>query len=141
MGEETDGSWRYLYLQRNGRLIVAMHSGIGMVNAAACTDQLLSNRQLEAVFNYGSAGAHERRLHPGDLVIGTATINQGVFIVRPDGEIMYRDKGATSFGESVEGGSRPCDPALIALAEASAEHWTPPSLAGKSALAHGHSTA
>jgi len=39
--------------------IVAVHSGIGIINAAAATQQLISSFPIEEIINYGAVGANK----------------------------------------------------------------------------------
>ncbi|WZL74771.1 5'-methylthioadenosine/adenosylhomocysteine nucleosidase [Clostridiaceae bacterium 35-E11] len=54
--------------------VVIVRSGIGKVNAAICTQILISNFQINSVINTGVAGAIYEELEVGDLVISTDVI-------------------------------------------------------------------
>lgn len=56
------------------REVVIVRSGIGKVNAAICTQILISNFQIDAVINTGVAGAVHEDLEVGDLVISEDVI-------------------------------------------------------------------
>ncbi|MCT4621367.1 MAG: 5'-methylthioadenosine/adenosylhomocysteine nucleosidase [Marinisporobacter sp.] len=53
-----------------GKDIVVVRSGIGKVNAAVCTQVLISNFHVNAIINTGVAGAIQDELNVGDIVIG-----------------------------------------------------------------------
>ncbi|TCO78965.1 5'-methylthioadenosine/adenosylhomocysteine nucleosidase [Marinisporobacter balticus] len=57
-----------------GKDIVVVRSGIGKVNAAICTQVLISNFQVDAVINTGVAGAIHDDLDVGDIVIAKDVI-------------------------------------------------------------------
>src|SRR5690348_16009084 len=58
----------------NGRPLVLAYSGMGMVSAAARTQQVISRYAPRAVVNYGCAGAHRADLFLGDIVVGTRLV-------------------------------------------------------------------
>ena len=51
--------------------VVVVRSGVGKVNAAACTQILADRFQVDAIVNSGIAGALDPRLDIGDFVIST----------------------------------------------------------------------
>lgn len=55
----------------NGTRIVAARSGVGKVNAAIATTLLMDHFTPSAVLFTGTAGAIDKNLNPGDVVIGT----------------------------------------------------------------------
>ncbi|QEK11983.1 5'-methylthioadenosine/adenosylhomocysteine nucleosidase [Crassaminicella thermophila] len=57
-----------------GKDIVVVRSGIGKVNAAVCTQILISNFHVDAIINTGVAGAIHDELEVGDIVISKDVI-------------------------------------------------------------------
>jgi adenosylhomocysteine nucleosidase len=125
VGEQPSGPLTFQDLEFAGLPIVAVRSGIGSINAAACTERLLTLHQPRSVLNFGSAGAHVRNLMPGDVVIGSATVNQALFVVLPDGTLSFPDADVAAFGEAIAAGRFACDPDLVALAQTRADAWIP----------------
>src|SRR5690606_12632359 len=64
--ERRDGIWQEHHLEISGRPVIAIRSGIGMVNAAAATEHLLARHAPAIVLNAGCAGAHRPDIMPGD---------------------------------------------------------------------------
>lgn len=62
----------------NGKDVVVVRSGIGKVNAALCTQILADDFQVEAVMNTGIAGALDKDLNIGDMVISTDALQHDV---------------------------------------------------------------
>lgn len=73
----------------HGRHVVAMATGIGMVNAGAATSLLLASERPSLVLNFGCAGAHRDDIHPGDVVIGEGVVNHLSLTILPNGEERY----------------------------------------------------
>lgn len=55
--------------------VVVVKCGVGMVNAATCTQTLISEFECDAVINTGVAGSLDPRIEIGDIVIGTDAVN------------------------------------------------------------------
>lgn len=53
----------------NGKNLVAVVCGIGKVNAAVCTQILISEYKVNAIINVGVAGGISKDIYPGDVVI------------------------------------------------------------------------
>ena len=68
----------------NGKDVVVVRSGIGKVNAAACTQILADLFNVDAVINTGAAGSLDAAINIGDIVIST--------------DVMHHDMDATIFG-------------------------------------------
>ncbi|HEU5434761.1 MAG TPA: hypothetical protein VFU81_24015, partial [Thermomicrobiales bacterium] len=62
-----DGPWRDEVVRYAGQEIVALCSGIGMVNAAAGAEHVIASWRPRLALNFGCAGAHRRDLLPGDV--------------------------------------------------------------------------
>ena len=92
--------------------VVGVQGGIGKVNAALCAQKLIDLYHPEAIINVGVAGALEKSLHVGDIVIST--------------DAVQHDFDTTVFGDApgqISGFdvlAFPADPALIEKAEAAA---------------------
>ncbi len=54
---------------------VVVQSGVGMVNAAACTQALIDHFEVSAIINTGVAGSLDASLDIGDLVVATDAVN------------------------------------------------------------------
>lgn len=93
----------------NGRRAVVVHSGIGKVNAAVCTQVLADIFRVDAVVNTGVAGSLRNEIDIADIVLST--------------DALQHDMDATGFG--YEAGVIPrmeqsvftADPTLRELAE------------------------
>lgn len=68
-----------------GKDVVVVRSGIGKVNAAICTQILISNFHVDGIINTGVAGALHSDLEVGDIVISS--------------DVIEHDFDVTSFGE------------------------------------------
>ncbi|MDZ7548767.1 hypothetical protein GNF67_18965, partial [Clostridium perfringens] len=51
--------------------IIAVVCGIGKVNAAICTQILISEYKVSSIINVGGAGGIGKNIYPGDVVVGT----------------------------------------------------------------------
>lgn len=67
------------------RNIIVVRSGIGKVNAAVCTQVLISNFKVDVIINTGVAGAIYDELEVGDIVISK--------------DVIEHDFDVTAFGE------------------------------------------
>lgn len=67
-----------------GKDVVLVVSGIGKVNAAACTQILCDDYNVDAVVNTGIAGSLDARIDIGDIVLSS--------------DILHHDVDATGFG-------------------------------------------
>ncbi|KFF49791.1 5'-methylthioadenosine nucleosidase [Gammaproteobacteria bacterium MFB021] len=98
--------------RRHGVEIVLLQSGIGKVNAAVGTTQMMNRFRPDAVINTGSAGGFGAELEVGDVVISS--------------EVRHHDVDVTAFGYAL--GQVPGMPAaftpapeLVSAARASIE--------------------
>lgn len=55
--------------------VVLVQCGVGMVNAAACTQVLLDAFEADAIVNTGVAGSLDASIDIGDLVVATDAVN------------------------------------------------------------------
>lgn len=92
-----------------GKNVVAVVCGIGKVNAAICTQILISEYHIDKIVNVGVAGGIHKDIYPGDIVIAE--------------NLVEHDMDTTSFGDPH--GQIPrmdvfdfkCDTKLVALAK------------------------
>lgn len=68
----------------SGKDVVIVRSGIGKVNAAACTQILCDDFNVDAVINTGIAGSLDAKIDIGDIVLST--------------DVLHHDMDATGFG-------------------------------------------
>ncbi|NLK95119.1 MAG: 5'-methylthioadenosine/adenosylhomocysteine nucleosidase [Clostridiales bacterium] len=96
-----------------GKDVVAVVCGIGKVNAAICTQLLISLYNVEKIINIGVAGGVNKEIYPGDIVIAD--------------NLVEHDFDCSVFGDPI--GQIPrmdtfdfkCDSALVALAQKSCQ--------------------
>lgn len=112
LGTRADRPMEYVTGRIGDTEVVGVQGGIGKVNAALCAQKLIDLYHPEAIINVGVAGALERSLHVGDIVIST--------------DAVQHDFDTTVFGDApgqISGFdvlAFPADPALIAKAETAA---------------------
>lgn len=68
-----------------GKNVVAVVCGIGKVNAAVCTQILISEYKVDTVINVGVAGGIGKDIYPGDVVIADS--------------LVQHDMDTTAFGD------------------------------------------
>ncbi|MGL5417243.1 MAG: 5'-methylthioadenosine/adenosylhomocysteine nucleosidase [Clostridium sp.] len=61
-----------------GKDVVAVVSGIGKVNAAVCTQILISEYKVNSVINVGVAGGIGKDIYPGDVVVAENLVQHDV---------------------------------------------------------------
>lgn len=101
--------------------VVAIRSGIGMLNAAAATEWAIAEYTPSRIINFGCAGAHRRDIMPGDVVIGSQTVNTGALNILRDGSEAHNGRGYEVAGERIYPAVIDTDPALLADAIAATE--------------------
>lgn len=104
-------------LRIQGQQVVAVRSGMGLINAAAATEWLIGRFSPTVVLNYGCSGAHRAEIMPGDLVIGDRVVHHSAMHVLPDGRERYRGFGYEVAGERMVANELASAPDLVALAE------------------------
>ena len=67
--------------------IIAVVCGIGKVNAAVCTQILVSEYNVSSVINVGVAGGIGKDIYPGDVVVGT--------------DLVEHDMDTSAFGDAL----------------------------------------
>lgn len=97
----------------HGCPVIVAETGVGKVNAAATTALLLFRFQPRAVIFTGIAGGLDPDLHPGDIVIGTATMQHDFVHATDDSLIRFAPRNPVD-------GSRnpihlPADEGLLAI--------------------------
>src|SRR3954452_2265986 len=120
-----DGPWLDRFVSAGTVPLIALCSGIGMVNAAAGTEHLIGRYELRAIFNYGCAGAHRRDILPGDVIIGDGTVHHGAVHILATGEEFFPGKEYEVPGETVARTELATDPHLLDRTVSAAEGWTP----------------
>jgi len=92
----------------NGKNIVLARSGIGKVNAAVCTQAMISLFAVDYIINVGVAGGLAKDLHIGDIVLST--------------DLVQHDMDTSAFGDPIGTIPRmpesffPADAALLQIA-------------------------
>ena len=93
--------------------IIAVVCGIGKVNAAICTQILISEYKVSSIINVGVAGGIGKDIYPGDVVVGT--------------DLVQHDMDTTVFGDPhgqiprLDTFSFKCDDKLVNAALAACE--------------------
>jgi adenosylhomocysteine nucleosidase len=100
---------------------VLVVSGMGMVSAAAATQDTITRHAPRAVVNYGCAGAHRANLMPGDLVVGEHVVAYDNYRETPDGRLEYQGMPYRVHAESRRVERLACEPALVCAARRVAE--------------------
>jgi adenosylhomocysteine nucleosidase len=101
VAERSVGIWDAFDLRIGSHEVVAVRSGIGMLNAAAATERVVAEIAPEVIFNYGCAGAHRPDIMPGDVVIGAQTVNHAALNIMPDGTEVHYGRGNLNSGERI----------------------------------------
>ena len=113
---ESRDSWKLWRCTIGDEPVVAILSGIGMINAAAATEYLIASCNPRAVVNSGCTGAHLSELAQGDVVIGTSTVYPAALQVLASGEARHVGFSFDSVTGLIEAPALPADPALLAIA-------------------------
>lgn len=92
---------------------VVVQCGVGMVNAAACTQALIDRFAADCVINTGVAGSLDASIDIGDVVVATDAVNWAM-----DVQNLGYAPGQTP---GMEQTAFPADPALAAAALAAAQ--------------------
>lgn len=123
--ETRDGPWLGRHATVAGISLVIVRSGMGMVNAAAATEHLISTHRPGAILNFGCSGAHRRDVLHGDVVIGDRSVHHAALHVLPSGEEVHKGMHVEVAGEAFAPTTLPSDPALLTLVRQAAAGWTP----------------
>ncbi len=122
---ERFGAWTIHRGRLHNRPVVAIVTGIGMVNAAAATSLLLEAVRPAITINYGCAGAHREDIHPGDVVMGTGVVAHLSLTILPSGEERYAGFRYQLEDETVLTDMIAADRALLDVARNVVSGWTP----------------
>jgi adenosylhomocysteine nucleosidase len=87
VAERSVGIWDAFDLRIGSHEVVAVRSGIGMLNAAAATERVVAEIAPEVIFNYGCAGAQ--------------TVNHAALNIMPDGTEVHYGRGNLNSGERI----------------------------------------
>ena len=93
----------------HNKTLVLVESGIGKVNSARCTQILIDNMEVEAVFNIGVAGSVDSSVSVLDIVLGENMVQHDFDITAFDHPKGYIPNIGTVFV--------PGDPYLLKIAE------------------------
>jgi adenosylhomocysteine nucleosidase len=104
--------------------VVAVQSGIGLINAAAGTERLINAYHPAAVLNFGCAGAHRRDIMPGDVIIGDRVVHHSALQILPTGEEQFKGSGEEIAGERLAWAELTTDIDLVATAIRAAKQFT-----------------
>lgn len=91
-----------------GKNVVAVVSGIGKVNAAVCSQILISEYKVDSIINVGVAGGIGKDIYPGDVVVAT--------------DLVQHDMDTSVFGDAygqvprLDTFSFKCDEGLVKVA-------------------------
>lgn len=113
----TLSHWDAYDLSIGDHTVVAVCSGIGMLNAAAAAERVVCEVTPDIMLNYGCAGAHRRDIMPGDVIIGSETVNHAALNILPDGTELHNDRGNENSGERIFPAVIDTDPQLLAKAQ------------------------
>src|SRR5215218_2547307 len=117
--------WRFHHLQVEAHELVAVRSGMGLINAAAASERLIAEFEPELVLNYGCSGAHRRDIMPGDIVIGERVVHHSALQILNDGSERYSGFGFDVAGERMDAAELATDAALLVAAESLAARFAP----------------
>lgn len=79
----------------NGKSMVIVKSGVGKINAAACTQILIDVFEADLIINAGVAGSLKNEINIGDVVIALDVVNHDMDATgfgHPLGEVPNMDK-------------------------------------------------
>ncbi len=122
---ERLGPWTVHRGSLDGKQVVAVVSGIGMVSAAAAVSALLTHERPSAVVNFGCAGAHRDDIHPGDVVVGTGAVAHLSLTILPTGEERYVGFRYQVDDKTILSDVIPSDTHLLEIAREAAVDWLP----------------
>jgi adenosylhomocysteine nucleosidase len=123
--EQRHGIWLERYATVAGVPVVAVRSGMGLINAAAATERVITAHRPGVVLNYGCAGAHRRDLMPGDVVIGTCVVHHSAVQFLATNEERYTGFSYEVGAERRDVSEIACDAALVQAAHAAAVDHVP----------------
>jgi len=104
-----------------GLKIVAVRSGMGMLNAASTTERVVAELAPAAILNLGCAGAHRVDILPGDVVLADRVVYHAAMNILRDGSERHTGFGYEVAGESMQSADLASAPDLVAAARTVAE--------------------
>jgi adenosylhomocysteine nucleosidase len=114
--DRRDGPWREVSVTIGSQPVVAVLSGIGMVNAAAATQHLITKHRPSIIVNSGCTGAHIASLMPGDVIIGNEVVYHASMQILASGEERYIGFKFDSVGGPISANTLESDPKLLEIA-------------------------
>jgi adenosylhomocysteine nucleosidase len=106
-----------------GQPVVAVRSGMGMLNAASTTERVVAELAPIAILNYGCAGAHRPDIDLGDVVLADRVVYTAALKILRDGTERHTGSAYEAAGEPMQASDLPTDPAWLGAARsAAAEH-------------------
>ncbi len=81
----------------NGKECVVAQCGVGKVNAAMCAQTMILNYDVTAVINTGVAGALNKQLNIGDIVVSSAVVHHDNKCLVDDGQFEAYPRGTVQF--------------------------------------------
>jgi adenosylhomocysteine nucleosidase len=122
---ERRGVLNFHHLTIGPHDVIAVRSGMGLINAAAATERLIAEFDPRMVLNYGCSGAHRREIMPGDIVVGQRVVHHSAMQVLKDGSERHSGFGYEVSGERMDAAELATDAALLAAAESLADRFEP----------------
>ncbi|MCC6791627.1 MAG: 5'-methylthioadenosine/S-adenosylhomocysteine nucleosidase [Thermomicrobiales bacterium] len=122
---ERRGALDFQELAIGSHRVIAVRSGMGLINAAAATERLLAEYAPRLVLNYGCSGAHRREIMPGDIVLGQRVVHHSAMQILKDGSERHSGFGYEVSGERMDAAELETDAVLAAAANRVAAHFTP----------------
>jgi adenosylhomocysteine nucleosidase len=117
--------WTFHRLEIGGHEVVALRSGMGLINAAAGTERLISEFHPGAVLNFGCSGAHRPYIMPGDLILADRVIHHSAMRILADGREVHTGSGYETGGEKMNDAELASDPTWLAAAKELAKTHVP----------------
>jgi adenosylhomocysteine nucleosidase len=120
---EQHGIWRFHQIEIGGKPVVAVRSGMGLINASAATERLFADYNPRMVLNFGCSGAHRREIMPGDIVVGQRVVHHSAMQILKDGSERYAGFGYEVAGERMDAAELETDAAMLVAAESLAKRF------------------
>ena len=110
-----------------GRPVVAVRSGMGMLNAASTTERVVAELAPSAILNFGCAGAHRPDVLLGDVILADRVVYTAALKILRDGTERHTGSAYEAAGEPMHASDLTTDPVWLAAARsASREHEIAP---------------
>lgn len=85
----------------NGKECVVAQCGVGKVNAAMCAQTMILNYNVTAVINTGVAGALNKKLNIGDIVVSSAVVHHDNKCLVDEGQGEAFARGTIQFSDEI----------------------------------------